>query len=438
MNLADLPSHDTGQDPLTEAFLTLLDQLPRHGPGSDATTRRLLELAGPLPAHPRILDAGCGPGRSALLLADEADAHVTAVDLHQPVLDALAAEATRRGIGERITTVNCSMDQLRFPDHSFDVIWAEGAVYNIGFDTALRAWHRLLAPGGTLVVTEIEWTTPNPSAQARTYWNAAYPLRTSAANTDAAQACDYRVGAHWPLPESDWWNEYYTPLTERIYRAAPDRPGMTEALTALREEIALRREHGSDYNYAGYILHPHDNTPHRPENGTTMTPWTTRPETTTDIAAVREINLAAFPSAGEADLVDALRADPKAWIEGLSMVTEASDGTLVGHALLTRCHVDGEPALALAPCAVLPSAQRTGAGSAAIRAALDAARTMGENLVLVLGHVDYYPRFGFTPASRFGIRAPFEVPDEAMMAMALDDTRSAPTGTIQYPAAFGI
>ncbi|MGW9249899.1 GNAT family N-acetyltransferase [Streptomyces badius] len=169
-----------------------------------------------------------------------------------------------------------------------------------------------------------------------------------------------------------------------------------------------------------------------------MTTWTARPETTDDIAAIRHINLAAFPTSGEADLVDVLRADPKAWIDGLSMVTEGSDGTLTGHALLTRCHVDGAPALALAPCAVRPSAQRTGAGSAAIRAALDAARSMGENLVLVLGHSDYYPRFGFTPASRFGIRAPFDVPDEAMMAMALDDTRPTPTGTIRYPAAFGV
>ncbi|MEV5989636.1 N-acetyltransferase [Streptomyces sp. NPDC052051] len=169
-----------------------------------------------------------------------------------------------------------------------------------------------------------------------------------------------------------------------------------------------------------------------------MTTWTARPETADDIPAVRDILLAAFPTAAEAGIVDALRADPKAWIDGLSMVAAAPGSTPAGYALLTRCHVDGQPALALAPCAVLPSAQRTGAGSAAIRAALAAARATGENLVLVLGHAGYYPRFGFTPASRFGIRAPFDVPDEAMMAMALDGTRPVPAGTIQYPAAFGV
>jgi putative acetyltransferase len=166
--------------------------------------------------------------------------------------------------------------------------------------------------------------------------------------------------------------------------------------------------------------------------------WSTRPETSADVTTIHAINSAAFERPAEADLVDALRADTSAWIDGLSVVTEATDGTLVGHALFTRCHVDGHPALALAPCAVLPEFQRTGAGAAAIRARLESARALGENLVLVLGHADYYPRFGFTPASGFGVHAPFEVPDEAMMALSLDPSRETPRGTIRYPDAFGV
>lgn len=169
-----------------------------------------------------------------------------------------------------------------------------------------------------------------------------------------------------------------------------------------------------------------------------MSTWITRAETPADISAVRDINLAAFPTPDEAGIVDALRADPSAWLDGLSFVALTPDGAPVGHALLTRCHVEGRPALALAPCAVVPSAQRSGAGAAVIRAALEAARARGENLVLVLGHASYYPRFGFVPASRFGIRAPFEVPDEAMMALALDPEAPVPSGTIRYPAAFGV
>ncbi|MFD7868547.1 GNAT family N-acetyltransferase [Streptomyces sp. NPDC059783] len=165
--------------------------------------------------------------------------------------------------------------------------------------------------------------------------------------------------------------------------------------------------------------------------------WTTRPETAADADAIREVNLGAFPTALEADLVEALRTDP-AWIAGLSLVAEAPDGTLAAFALLTRCRVDDSPALVLGPCAVLPAYQRTGAGSAVIRAALEAARVRGENIVTCLGHPDYYPRFGFTPASRYGIRPAFEVPDEAMMVLALDSTTPVPSGTIHYPAPFGV
>ncbi|PPK69492.1 N-acetyltransferase [Actinokineospora auranticolor] len=165
--------------------------------------------------------------------------------------------------------------------------------------------------------------------------------------------------------------------------------------------------------------------------------WTTRPETAADTAAIHAVTAAAFPTAAEADLVDALRADPAAWIDGLSVVTVLGD-EVVGHALLTRCRVGGERALALAPCSVLPAHQGRGAGSAAIRAGLDAARGLGENLVVVLGHAEYYPRFGFTPASGFGIRAPFEVPDEAFMALSLDPPRPTPTGLVEYPPAFGV
>ncbi|MFC5182313.1 GNAT family N-acetyltransferase [Actinomadura harenae] len=170
-----------------------------------------------------------------------------------------------------------------------------------------------------------------------------------------------------------------------------------------------------------------------------MTTWTTRPETDDhDRRAIREINLAAFPTPLEADLVDALRQDPGAWLPWGSWIAEDPEGTATGFALLTRCHVDGAPALALGPCAVPLEHQRTGAGSAAVRAALEAAREAGENLVLVLGHAPYYPRFGFVPASRYGIRPPFEVPDENMMALSLDPSRPVPSGTIRYAKAFGV
>ncbi|MBA3275020.1 MAG: N-acetyltransferase [Chloroflexia bacterium] len=148
--------------------------------------------------------------------------------------------------------------------------------------------------------------------------------------------------------------------------------------------------------------------------------------------------MAAFTTPDEADMVDALRADPDAWLPGLSVVTVDEDGTVVGHALMSRCHVDGMPALVLGPCAVVPAVQGRGAGSAAIQAGLETARKMGENLVVVLGHAGYYPRFGFLRASRWKIAAPFSVPEDVMMALQLDPSGSVPSGTVEYPRAFGI
>jgi predicted N-acetyltransferase YhbS len=172
------------------------------------------------------------------------------------------------------------------------------------------------------------------------------------------------------------------------------------------------------------------------------TGWNTRPETGPDAAAVRRVVLAAFPTAEEADLVDALRGDP-AWLPGLSWVaetqgTETAGGEIAGHALLTRCRIGGSDALALAPVSVLPAYQGQGAGAAVTRAALRAARDRGESLVVVLGHPEYYPRFGFVPASRMGIGVSFEVPDEALMALVLDDSVPASSGTIRYAAPFGV
>ncbi len=165
------------------------------------------------------------------------------------------------------------------------------------------------------------------------------------------------------------------------------------------------------------------------------TNWTTRAEISADIAAVREINLAAFDTAEEADLVDALRQDP-AWIDGLSIVASDDAGTLVGYALLTRAHIGDAAALCLAPCAVLPQYQKTGVGSAAIRAALEAAKSRGEQFVTVLGHPDYYPRFGFSRASTHGVTMKVSVPDEALMVLSLD-AEPLPSGVIRYAAAFG-
>jgi SAM-dependent methyltransferase len=231
-----------------EVFWALHTDLPREGVGSDATTRALLEPARPLPGD-RALDIACGPGRSALVLAD-AGLRVTAVDTHVPFLDRL-----RAAVGDRpITVERASMADLPYADGAFDLVWCEGAAYLMGVDAALAAWRRLLVPGGALVFTEIGWTRATPSAAARDFW-AEYPeMRDEAATVAAAGAAGFEVLATRLLPESDWWDEYYTPLAARI-AAWPDPDAETaRALARNRAEVELRRDHPGDYGYGGYVL----------------------------------------------------------------------------------------------------------------------------------------------------------------------------------------
>ena len=169
--------------------------------------------------------------------------------------------------------------------------------------------------------------------------------------------------------------------------------------------------------------------------------WRTRPETEGDREAIRALHHEAFPTLAEAALVDGLRADTEAWVPELSVVATTTEGEVVAHALITRCRVDDQPALVLAPVATRPAYERQGAAAAAVRHALAAARLhAGEaNVVMVLGDPEYYPRFGFRPADELGIRSPYDVPAGPLsphMALALDPGRPVPSGQLRYPDVF--
>lgn len=170
---------------------------------------------------------------------------------------------------------------------------------------------------------------------------------------------------------------------------------------------------------------------------------TLRPERPEDHAAARRVHERAFPTAAEADLVDALRADRATVPELCLVAVERGGGKVAGHIVFSRARLDGgAPLLVLAPVAVDPDAQRRGIGGALVREALRRAPAAapGVPLVSVLGHADYYPRFGFEPAAPLGIRAPFEVPDDAWMAFKLPayppPDRPAPAGVVVYADAF--
>lgn len=164
---------------------------------------------------------------------------------------------------------------------------------------------------------------------------------------------------------------------------------------------------------------------------------TIRPERPDDHPAVRRVIERAFGvDGGEADLVDALRA-AGAHVPDLCLVALAGD-ELVGHVFYSRAQLaSGDEVLALAPMAVLPSFQRRGIGSRLLGASLQRARATEFALVVVVGHPEYYPRFGFEPAGPHGVEAPWDVPPEAWMLLRLPAYRPQARGLVRYPPAFG-
>ncbi|MFP5022254.1 class I SAM-dependent methyltransferase [Pseudonocardia phyllosphaerae] len=240
---------------LEQAFAAAHEDLPREAPGSEETTALLLQLVGEVPDAPRIVDIGCGTGPATLPLAAATGGEVIAVDLHEPFLRRLQVRASTSGLGERVRPVRAPMEDLPLPDGEADLVWAEGAAYVMGFDAALAGWRRLLAPGGALVLTEAEWTTPEPAAGAREFWDRLYPgMRTTEQNVAAAQRAGYTVQALYLLPGTDW-DAYYRPLGARLELLRED--GLDPAaLDEVGREIRIREQFGADYGYTGYVLRP--------------------------------------------------------------------------------------------------------------------------------------------------------------------------------------
>lgn len=159
-----------------------------------------------------------------------------------------------------------------------------------------------------------------------------------------------------------------------------------------------------------------------------------RREVPDDVAAIDAVHRAAFDGEVEAKLVTALRADA-GWLPALSLVAVDED-TVVGHVVCTRATVGDVPVLGLGPLGVLPERQRGGVGAALMHAVLGAADALDEPVVVLLGHTDYYPRFGFRPATEFGIVPPVTAWGAHFQARPLTAYRPAIRGEFTYAAPF--
>ena len=164
---------------------------------------------------------------------------------------------------------------------------------------------------------------------------------------------------------------------------------------------------------------------------------TIRPEKPEDIPAIRIVIEKAFGRPAEAELVDALRQNGKA---AISLVAE-DDGSIVGHIFFSRVAIQskgtGLTGIGLAPLAVIPERQHQRIGSMLVEHGLRRCREEGHPFAVVLGHPDYYPRFGFVPASRFGIKSEYDVADEVFMVMELrEGALCGCAGVVKYQPEF--
>lgn len=158
-----------------------------------------------------------------------------------------------------------------------------------------------------------------------------------------------------------------------------------------------------------------------------------RSETPKDVDSIRYVNEQAFGRTEEAAIVDKLR-DRN--VLTISLVATEENG-VVGHIAFSPVVVESQcssfEAVALAPIAVLPAHQRKGIGSQLVKAGLEECHRLGHDIVVVLGHPNYYPRFGFVPAKQRGIDCEFEVPDEAWMVLELrEGALAGRSGTVKY------
>jgi len=234
-------------------FFELYESLPRQGPGNLDCAARALALCRDLPLAPGVLDLGCGVGGQTLHLADLISGSIVALDSHAPSIERLRATVSVRGLAERIQPRVGDMADPGLPPASLDLIWSEGALYNIGIENALRVCRVLLRPGGYLAFTDAVWRRDNPPPEVKASFDDEYPTMGCVPDVLAAiERSGFSLIGHFTLPDEAWWDDFYTPMERRIGELRAQHAADAEAqaiLDQLAQEPELHRRHSDAYAY---------------------------------------------------------------------------------------------------------------------------------------------------------------------------------------------
>ena len=171
---------------------------------------------------PRILDIGCGSGVPTMELAKLSDGEIIGIDIDQDLLDSFSRKIEREGLTNRVKAIKCSLLNIKFPDNSFDIVWAEGSITTLGVEKSLRGWNRLLKLKGFLVIHD--------------------EIKHFFEKHHIVASCGYKLIEHFSLPEKSWWEDYYKPLEIRIkelYKKYSNDPNALEVLNTHQNEIDM-------------------------------------------------------------------------------------------------------------------------------------------------------------------------------------------------------
>jgi trans-aconitate methyltransferase len=233
----------------------LFGGMEKLGPGSDGDTRYVLGLL-PKQQYRIIVDAGCGTGRQTLVLAKELCTRVHAVDSYEPFLKALLRRAMDQGVAGLIETHHMDIKDIPGSFAHIDLLWSEGAAYNIGFANALNTWASAMKPGGFVVVSEMSWMREQIPGAVREFFDIEYPgMHTVPQNIEMARSAGYEVLTTYVLSRETWVEGYYDILKPRARGLLnhPEAP-VREFAAGMTHEIEIFDLSENSYAYVFYVL----------------------------------------------------------------------------------------------------------------------------------------------------------------------------------------
>lgn len=233
----------------------LFGGMEKLGPGGNVHTLHVLGLL-PTQEFDVIVDAGCGAGRQTLALARQLGTPIHAVDLYEPFLNELVRRAKEAGIAHLIQARCMDMKDIPGTFRDIDLLWSEGAAYNIGFANALTTWASAMRPRGFAVVSELSWLREQAPDPIRAFFLSGYPeMRSLHENIATCKSTGYEVLGTYTLPKDAWVNGYYDVLAPRA-KALLDHPDTSVRDFAVEtvKEIEVFEHSEESYGYVFYIL----------------------------------------------------------------------------------------------------------------------------------------------------------------------------------------